>query len=273
MTGTPRHLIDRSSENPTGLWQHAHHELSSRALFPEALGCSVWASLSRRQGAAVSAWCPSVREGQSGHEHRWAGPQIQPTMNVEATHGVTRCTGTRHGCERQRGDRARPARREVELGLPGLLRRPYRRSHTGGTGPTPRLDLSPRCLDLTQGSRSPTFTAGPPVCAEVGWIIARWRLRLIAPHLEPALAHVRGTLVGVGRAAPGRVCVPMELSLPPSRARLAGLRRAARACLREVTSEAAEDVVLALTRRRPTRSCTGQVGGSRSRWWSTSTTT
>jgi hypothetical protein len=53
----------------------------------------------------------------------------------------------------QQGHLARPARREVELGLPGLLRRPYRRSHTGGTGPTPRLDLSPRCLELTQGCR------------------------------------------------------------------------------------------------------------------------
>src|SRR6266508_4115947 len=28
------------------------------------------------------------------------------------------------------------------LGLPGLLRRPRRRSHTSGTGPTPRLDLA-----------------------------------------------------------------------------------------------------------------------------------
>src|SRR6266545_1261867 len=46
--------------NSTGHWQHAHHELSSvpGALFPEALACSVWASLSRRQGAAVSTWCP-----------------------------------------------------------------------------------------------------------------------------------------------------------------------------------------------------------------------
>jgi anti-sigma regulatory factor (Ser/Thr protein kinase) len=38
----------------------------------------------------------------------------------------------------------------------------------------------------------------------------------------------------------------MELSLPASPVHLAGLRRAARACLRGVTSEAAEDVVLAL---------------------------
>jgi serine/threonine-protein kinase RsbW len=38
----------------------------------------------------------------------------------------------------------------------------------------------------------------------------------------------------------------MELSLPASPAYLAGLRRAVRACLRGVASEAAEDVVLAL---------------------------
>jgi len=29
-----------------------------RGPLPEALACSVWASLSRRQGAAVSTWCP-----------------------------------------------------------------------------------------------------------------------------------------------------------------------------------------------------------------------
>src|SRR6266545_3450408 len=273
MTGTPRHLIDRSSENPTGLWQHAHHELSSRALFPEALGCSVWASLSRRQGAAVSAWCPSVREGQSGHEHRWAGPQIQPTMNVEATHGVTRCTGTRHGCERQRGDRARPARREVELGLPGLLRRPYRRSHTGGTGPTPRLDLSPRCLDLTQGSRSPTLRLVPPGCAEVGWIIARWWLRLIRQYVGRGLAQVRGTSWGVWRAAAGRVCGLWSfLCLPPRPVSPSCGEPREPAC-RGWPAKPPTTSSWRSTRPPPTPSCTGHAAGSRSTWWSTSTTT
>ena len=38
----------------------------------------------------------------------------------------------------------------------------------------------------------------------------------------------------------------MELSLPPSPVHLAGLRRAARTCLRGVASDAADDVVLAL---------------------------
>jgi hypothetical protein len=44
--------------------------------------------------------------------------------------------GSRLRC--RRGDLAQPARREVELGLPGLLRRPQRRSQPAGPGPTPR---------------------------------------------------------------------------------------------------------------------------------------
>jgi len=65
----------------------------------------------------------------------------------------------------------------------------------------------------------------------------------------------------------------MELSLPPSPAYLAGLRRAARACLRGMASEAAEDVVLALNEVATNAILYGSTEGSRSRWWSTSTTT
>jgi hypothetical protein len=65
----------------------------------------------------------------------------------------------------------------------------------------------------------------------------------------------------------------MELSLPPSPACLAGLRQAARAHLRGVASQAADDVVLALNEPATNAILYGSSGGSRSKWWSTSTTT
>src|SRR6266511_2524610 len=61
-----------------------------------------------------------------------------------------------HGCGCRQSHLAQLARREVELGLPGLLRRPLRRSHTSGTGPTPRLDLSPRLHEPYPELRSST---------------------------------------------------------------------------------------------------------------------
>jgi anti-sigma regulatory factor (Ser/Thr protein kinase) len=53
----------------------------------------------------------------------------------------------------------------------------------------------------------------------------------------------------------------MELSLPPSPVHLAGLRRAARACLRGVASEAADDVVLALNEVATNAILYGSRGG------------
>jgi anti-sigma regulatory factor (Ser/Thr protein kinase) len=53
----------------------------------------------------------------------------------------------------------------------------------------------------------------------------------------------------------------MELSLPPSPACLAELRRAARACLRGVASEAADDVVLALNEAATNAILYGSGGG------------
>jgi serine/threonine-protein kinase RsbW len=64
----------------------------------------------------------------------------------------------------------------------------------------------------------------------------------------------------VCRAAAGRVC-PMELSLPPSPVHLAGLRRATRACLGGVASEAADDVVLALNEAATNAILYGSSGG------------
>ncbi len=64
----------------------------------------------------------------------------------------------------------------------------------------------------------------------------------------------------VSRAAARRVC-PMELSLPPSPVHLAGLRRAARACLGGVASEAADDVVLALNEAATNAILYGSSGG------------
>ncbi len=52
-----------------------------------------------------------------------------------------------------------------------------------------------------------------------------------------------------------------ELSLPPSPAYLAGLRRAARACLRGMASEAAEDVVSALNEVATNAILYGSGGG------------
>jgi anti-sigma regulatory factor (Ser/Thr protein kinase) len=53
----------------------------------------------------------------------------------------------------------------------------------------------------------------------------------------------------------------MELSLPPSPAHLAGLRRAARACLQGVASGAADDVVLALNEAATNAILYGSGGG------------
>jgi anti-sigma regulatory factor (Ser/Thr protein kinase) len=53
----------------------------------------------------------------------------------------------------------------------------------------------------------------------------------------------------------------MALSLPPSPAYLAGLRRAARSCLPGVASEAAEDVVLALNEAATSAILYGSSGG------------
>jgi len=64
----------------------------------------------------------------------------------------------------------------------------------------------------------------------------------------------------VSRPAAGRVC-PMELSLPPSPVHLAGLRRAARACLGGVACEAADDVVLALNEAATNAILYGSSGG------------
>jgi anti-sigma regulatory factor (Ser/Thr protein kinase) len=53
----------------------------------------------------------------------------------------------------------------------------------------------------------------------------------------------------------------MELSLPASPAHLAGLRRAARACLQGVASDAADDVVLALNEAATNAILYGSGGG------------
>jgi len=53
----------------------------------------------------------------------------------------------------------------------------------------------------------------------------------------------------------------MELSLPPSPVHLAGLRRAAQACLGGVASEAADDVVLALNEVATNAILYGSGGG------------
>jgi serine/threonine-protein kinase RsbW len=53
----------------------------------------------------------------------------------------------------------------------------------------------------------------------------------------------------------------MELSLPPSPAYLAGLRQAARVCLRGVASQAADDLVLALNEAATNAILYGSGGG------------
>src|SRR5215208_3269304 len=92
-------------------------------------------------------------------------------------------------------------------------------------GPTPRRAVPPRLYGPTQGSRSPTSRLVPSSAPRSIGIIATWRLRLITPHVEHGLPHVREPHGGYTAAA-GRGC-PMELSLPPSPAHLVGLRRAA----------------------------------------------
>ena len=65
----------------------------------------------------------------------------------------------------------------------------------------------------------------------------------------------------------------MEVSVPASPSRLAGLRRAVRADLRGVSDEVADDVVLALNEAATNAVLHGSSGANRSRWSSTSTMT
>ena len=65
----------------------------------------------------------------------------------------------------------------------------------------------------------------------------------------------------------------MEVSVPASPSRLAGLRQAVRADLRGVSDEVADDVVLALSEAATNAVLYGSSGGSRSRWSSTSAMT
>jgi hypothetical protein len=143
------------------------------------------------------------------------GPQIQPTTNVEATHAVTRCTGTRHRCERQQGDCAQPARREDALGLLGLPRRSPVVGVTPAV-PTPRRRaVPPRLRGSTQSSRSPTprlvpssapRSVGPPPPAGCARAHSHW---------QPGPAHVRRNLMRVATLDPGG-CTPWSfLCLSP----------------------------------------------------------
>jgi anti-sigma regulatory factor (Ser/Thr protein kinase) len=72
---------------------------------------------------------------------------------------------------------------------------------------------------------------------------------------------LRGTSWRVGRAAAGRVCGPWSCPCLPSPVHLAGLRQAARACLRGVASEAADGVVLALNEAATNAILYGSSGG------------
>jgi hypothetical protein len=57
----------------------------------------------------------------------------------------------------------------------------------------------------------------------------------------------------------------LELSIPPSPTRLGGVRRAARACLRGISEEIADDVVVALNEAATNAVLYGSQGGSSSR--------
>jgi hypothetical protein len=96
-----------------------------------------------------------------------------------------------HGCGCRQRQLAHLARREVELGLPGLRRRPS----VGVTpaGPDPPLVSTSRLAAWTL-PRFPVTnrTARGFIRAEVGRVAATWRLRLITPRLARGLAHVWG---------------------------------------------------------------------------------
>jgi len=103
-----------------------------------------------------------------------------------------RSTPRGHGGRCQQGHRAQLARREVELGLPGLLRR-FSPSSESTAGPDPPLVAPSRLagMDPTQGSWSPTarretswgegrMAAGRVCCMERGWparrpMMSSWR--------------------------------------------------------------------------------------------------
>ena len=81
-----------------------------------------------------------------------------------------RSTPRGHGGRCQQGHRAQLARREVELGLPGLLRR-FSPSSESTAGPDPPLVAPSRLagMDPTQGSWSPTARR------ETSWGKAAWQ--------------------------------------------------------------------------------------------------
>ena len=102
---------------------------------------------------------------------------------------------------------------------------PHRRSHTGGDPP---LVAPSRLQNPTQGYRSPTSRLVPSYAPRSVGSSPRGG----SPDHTWASSRRRNLMRGKPRCS-RKVC-PMELSLPPSPARLAGLRRAARACLRGV---------------------------------------
>jgi hypothetical protein len=194
-----------------------------------------------------------------------AAPRFAPKLwSLHASRG--------RGCGCQQGDLARPARREDELGSPGLLRRfsPASESHRRD----PPLVAPSRLarMDPTRRSRSPTSWPVPPceprsVGPSPGGGSARSHMgcsRSEEPH-----GGGRGR-EWVGLQPDG--CVsrgPVAASLP---AYLAGLQRAARACLwggQRSRRRSRPGAQRGGHQRHPVR----VMRGSRSRWWSTFPTT
>jgi hypothetical protein len=210
-------------------------------------------------GQAARSWrtTPGVAtSGQLGLPPKATQPRVRPRR------GTTPLPEA-HGCGCQQSHLAQLARPEVELGLPGLLRRPQHRSHTSGTGPTPRLDLSPRRMDLTQSCGDQPHRLVPPYASRSvepspgGGSARSHRLAHGLPHITRNLLEARtgGSRTGVW---------PMELSCLPPRSIPPGCGKPReRAC--GVASEACDDSSWPSTRQRPTPPCPGHAGASRSR--------
>lgn len=130
-----------------------------------------WAFVLREQPDGTTRLL--VRERYASTQ-RWAGFLVEPVAMVSFVMSQRMLRGIRDRAERGgrptacngrgwwQGHLAQPARREVELGLPGLLRRfsPSSESHRQDRT-HPRRAVPPHLYDPTQGSRSPTSPLVP----------------------------------------------------------------------------------------------------------------
>jgi hypothetical protein len=123
----------------------------------DEFACGGDRAVSAGRRIAAAALMRHHPERQPGQAQTAAEGGVGPRATRRHGHANQRPLHSRrgHGCGCQQGGLAQLARREVELGLPGLLRR----THSVGVtpaAPTPGRAVPPRRHEPTQGRWSPT---------------------------------------------------------------------------------------------------------------------